>query len=92
MPRPKSPAKEKNVSVLPNMHFAMLVSAMILTIVFGIGYVFAPAGKEELFLFITSTAVGSIFGKLSNGFGRSFTPLPATIPATRDDTLPDAQE
>jgi hypothetical protein len=88
-------AAARDYHVMPNTHFVMILVGMIITLVFGTLYYFAPTEKAGFFSSVCLLAVGALFGKLSNQFGKPVKPFPAALPGVVDedgDGIPDSEQ
>jgi hypothetical protein len=85
-------AKPKQVSVVPNLHFVLIVASLVITVLAMAIIPFAPRPEDRQFYqMVAGMSLAFLFGKASNSFGKPMHPFPPALPATQDDTLPDAQ-
>lgn len=82
MPRPR---KKPAASPVPNLHFVMIVSSVLLILISMIFYFFAPGEKATQYMSIISLMIGFLTGKLSNGFGQRLTATPTVDAAAADE-------
>ena len=57
-----------------NLHTTMIWVAAVLCLTSMTFYYFAPSGKAEAYTVITTTILGFLFGKFTNGFKPYATP------------------
>lgn len=53
----------------PPLHLIQIVSALVIGVLAGVGYFFAPDARTEFFAVTATGATGFLFGKFTNNFG-----------------------
>jgi len=68
------PKKTIKKIATPPLHALIIYGTLFLLVLSGLGYLFAPSGKEELFKTAATGLLAFFFGKLSNSFGKPLVP------------------
>lgn len=75
---------------VPPLHLVLIYSCTSLSVLSGLAYFFAPAGKAETFAGVLLTLIGFLAGKMSNSFGKPL--LPRDLDLDGDGVLDSQQE
>lgn len=59
---------------VPPLHLVLIYTCGLLTVLCGVAYFFAPAGKAETFAGALMALLGFLTGKMSNSFGKPMIP------------------
>jgi hypothetical protein len=77
--------RRRSAAAVPNLHFVMILAALIVTVLGGVGYLVAAAEKASFFQIMSFSALTFLFGKLSNSFGKPVIPAGALVPVHDGD-------